>query len=54
MVHWEVCTMPKEDSGLDLIDVVTHGRILVAKWIVKCLECFASWQILLERLGMEI
>jgi hypothetical protein len=47
MVPWEVCTMPKEEGGLSLIDVVTQGHILATKWIVRCLEGFAPWKILL-------
>lgn len=42
MVSKEVCTMPKEEGGLNFIDVATQGHILAAKWIVRCLEGFHS------------
>jgi hypothetical protein len=38
LVPWDVCTMPKDEGGLDLIDVTTQGSILAAKWVVRCLE----------------
>lgn len=31
MVPWVVCTIPKEEGGLGLIDVTTRDHILVAK-----------------------
>lgn len=31
MVPWVVCTIPKEEGGLGLIDVMTRDHILVAK-----------------------
>jgi len=48
MVPWEVCTMPKEKGGLNLIDVVTLGFILVVKFIVRGLEGSTPGQILLH------
>lgn len=46
MVPWDVCTIPKEEGGLGLIDVATQGSILAAKWVVKCLEGGAPWQVM--------
>lgn len=45
---WELCTMPKEEGGLGLLDVATQGRILAAKWIVRCLGGSTPWQTLLQ------
>jgi len=36
MVPWGVYTMPREEGGLDLIDVMTHGHFLAPKWFVRC------------------
>jgi len=44
MVPSRVCTMP-EEGGLGLIDVVTQGSILAAKWLVICSEGFSPWRI---------
>jgi len=38
MVPWKVCTLPKDEGGLGLINVETQGNILDAKWMVICLE----------------
>jgi hypothetical protein len=43
MVPWDVCIMPKDEGGLGLIDVATQGTILVAKWVVRCLEGTSPW-----------
>ena len=40
--------MLKDDGGLGLIDIATHGCILVVKWVVRCLEGCAPWHILLR------
>jgi hypothetical protein len=39
--------MPKDEGGLGLIDVVTQGNILAAKWVVRCLEGSSPWQVLM-------
>lgn len=38
MVLWDVCIMPKDEGVLGLIDKATQMSILVAKWVVHCLE----------------
>ena len=47
MVPWDVCIMPKDEEGLGLIDIQTHGFILEAKWVAICVEGCAPWKILL-------
>jgi len=47
-VPWKVCTFHKEECGLGLIDMETHGSILVATWVVKCLEGSSPWQVLMR------
>ena len=34
LLAWDVCTIPKDEGGLGLIDVVTRGSILATKWVV--------------------
>jgi hypothetical protein len=46
LVPWHVCTMPKDEGGLGLINVATQGFILVAKWALRCLEGDAPWYVL--------
>lgn len=48
MVSCEICSIPKEEGDLRLIDVETQGHILATKWISKCLEGSAPWKILLH------
>jgi hypothetical protein len=43
MVPWDVYVMPKDEEGLGIIDVVTHGFILVSKWVVRCLKGTSPW-----------
>ena len=43
MDPWENFIMPKDKRGLALMDVVTQGNILAAKWIVRCLEGSCPW-----------
>jgi hypothetical protein len=38
--------MPKQDSGLGLIDIFTHMKILAAKWVVRILEGDVPWRTL--------
>jgi hypothetical protein len=38
LVAWDVCTMPKDEEVLGLIDFLTHRSIMVAKLVVWCLE----------------
>jgi hypothetical protein len=44
LVPWDVCTMPKDEGNLGLIDVATHGNILGVKWVVRWLEGLSPWQ----------
>ena len=39
--------MKKDEVGLGVIDIATHGCILVAKWVVKCVDKCTSWPIFL-------
>lgn len=48
MVPWDVCIMPKDKRGLGSIDVATHKSILVAMWVVRCLEGSFPSQVLLR------
>ena len=50
MVPWVVCIMSKDKIGLGLMDVVTQGKILVAKWVVWCLEGSSPWQVLMRNI----
>ena len=34
LVTWGVCIILVDEAGLGLLDVVTQGNILVAKWVV--------------------
>lgn len=36
MVSWKYCILPKE-GGLGLMDIATQGKILAAKWFIRCL-----------------
>lgn len=45
---WGVCTMLKDEGGLGLIDIATHGCILESKWVVRCMEGSAPHKILLR------
>jgi hypothetical protein len=40
--------MHKDEGGLDLVDVVTQGNILVVKWVVRCLESSFPWKVLMQ------
>jgi len=46
MLPKDVCTMPKDDGGLGLLDVTTQGNTLVTKWVMRCFEGSAPWQVL--------
>lgn len=48
MVPLHVCIIPKNESGLSLIDVTSHGIVLMAKWVVKGLNANAPWKVLLR------
>lgn len=39
----DVCVMAKGEGILGLIVVETKGSILVAKWVIICLEGSSSW-----------
>lgn len=44
MVPWEVCTMPKEEGGFGLIDMLRLKVVFyAAKWTVICLEGSTPW-----------
>lgn len=45
MVPWDVCTSPRDEDGLGLIDIATQGSILTTKWVVKCLEGFSPLKV---------
>ena len=44
MVSWDACIFLKVEDVLGLISVASQDEVLVAKWIVKCLECLAPSQ----------
>jgi hypothetical protein len=48
MVPWNINITPKDEGGIRLIDIVTLGIILDAKWVVPCLEGCSPWQVLLR------
>ena len=48
MVPWDVCTMPKNEGGLGLIDIEFQNNILDSKWVIICLKGSFPCKILMR------
>lgn len=44
--------MTKDDESLRLIHIENQGCILVAKWVIRCLEGCAPWSMFLIHLHL--
>ena len=47
MVSWNFCTMPKNEGGIVLINIATQGSDFETKWVVRFLEGYSPWHILM-------
>jgi hypothetical protein len=48
LAKWDILCRPKDEGGLDILDLQLHNKCLLAKWLVNLLNTNGIWQSLLR------